>query len=796
MLGVEKLLGHVSLTNLCSKDRQNVSFQLISCMNGDPSNGMQGKVGKEHLMEIGGVENEGLIRFDWDEEIGYPGAMLVTNYNHSSKFFLKSITLHIPYWGNIHFNCNSWIQPKNYVHHRIFFLNKAYLPDQTPRVLQKYREDELVKMRGDGKQKRQSWENIYDYDVYNDISNPDSNSTNNRPILGGSREYPYPRRGRTGRPRSRKDDRYETEPFIEDIYVPNDERFSDLKESDFIFHQVKSAYRFMKGKIKATLIENSPKRFDSLEDFFALYRPRSFFRGSKFPLPQVIKGDQFGWRTDEEFAREMLAGANPMIIRRLQEFPPTSKLDPNVYGDQTSKITKEHIINSLDGLTVDQAIAKNKLYILDHHDLVIPYLKRINATSRKTYATRTVLFLKQDGTLKPLAIELSLPHPQGYELGAISRTLLPHQDKVGEALWQLAKAYVSVNDSGHHQLVSHWLNTHAVIEPFVIATNRQLSVLHPIHKLLVPHFRYTMKINSLARANLINADGVVEKTQYPSKYSMEMSSFAYRSWNFTQQALPADLIQRVAIEDSSAPHGLRLLIADYPYAVDGLDIWAAIKTWVLEYCSLYYENDDMIRNDQELQSWWKEVRERGHEDKKDEAWWPRMESFEELINSCTIIIWISSALHAAVNFGQYPYGGFLPNRPSLSKKFLPEEGTFEYLELQSDPEKVFMKTITSELPEVDILNISTIQFLSTHSPDESYLGERSDPYWTFDQEALNAFERFKKRLAEIEIMIAERNQNFTLKNRVGRPMSMAYTLLLPTSKDGITMRGIPNSISI
>ena len=59
-------------------------------------------------------------------------------------------------------------------------------------------------MRGDGKQKRQSWENIYDYDVYNDISNPDSNSTNNRPILGGSREYPYPRRGRTGRPRSRK----------------------------------------------------------------------------------------------------------------------------------------------------------------------------------------------------------------------------------------------------------------------------------------------------------------------------------------------------------------------------------------------------------------------------------------------------------------------------------------------------------------------------------------------------------------------------------------------------------------
>lgn len=88
------------------------------------------------------------------------------------------------------------------------------------------------------------------------------------------------------------------------------------------------------------------------------------------------------------------------------------------------------------------------------------------------------------------------------------------------------------------------LHTHAIMEPFVIAMNRQLSVLHPIHKLLVPHFRYTMKINALARGALINADGIVEKTQFPSKYSMKMSSTAYKNWDFTQQALPTDLIKR------------------------------------------------------------------------------------------------------------------------------------------------------------------------------------------------------------------------------------------------------------
>ena len=47
-----------------------------------------------------------------------------------------------------------------------------------------------------------------------------------------------------------------------------------------------------------------------------------------------------------------------------------------------------------------------------------------------------------------------------------------------------------------------------MIEPFIIVTNRQLSVVHPIYKLLQPHFRDTMNINALARQTLINADGI------------------------------------------------------------------------------------------------------------------------------------------------------------------------------------------------------------------------------------------------------------------------------------------------
>lgn len=88
----------------------------------------------------------------------------------------------------------------------------------------------------------------------------------------------------------------------------------------------------------------------------------------------------------------------------------------------------------------------------------MPFLRKINSTSTKTYATRTLFLLQEDGTLKPLAIELSLPHPQGDSHGAVSKVFTPAPEDAGVegSIWQLAKAYAAVNDSGYHQLISHW----------------------------------------------------------------------------------------------------------------------------------------------------------------------------------------------------------------------------------------------------------------------------------------------------------------------------------------------------
>ncbi|CAO1942605.1 unnamed protein product [Urochloa humidicola] len=816
-----------------------VTCQLISSTVVDPNNGNRGKVCAEASLEqwllnlpsLTSSDNKFGVTFEWDvEKLGIPGAIIVKN-NHASEFFLKTITLdNVPGHGTVVFVANSWIYPQyKYRYSRVFFANDTYLPSQMPAALKPYRDDELRNLRGDDQQgPYQEHDRVYRYDVYNDLGLPDSN--NPRPTLGGSDDLPYPRRCRTGRKPTKTDPSCESRLTLVDgdIYVPRDERFGHIKKSDFYGYAIKALVNAVVPAIR-TYVDLSPGEFDSFKDIIRLYEggiklpeipaleemrkqfPLQLVKDVlpvggdyllKLPVPQIIKEDKTAWMTDEEFAREMLAGVNPMLIRRLTEFPPKSTLDPSKYGDHTSTITAAHIERNLEGLTVEQALDGNRLYILDHHDNFMPFLVKINnLPGNFIYAARTLLFLRSNGTLTPVAIELSLPELKDGLTTAKSTVYTPTSTTGAEAwVWHLAKAYANVNDYCWHQLISHWLNTHAVMEPFVIATNRQLSVTHPVYKLLLPHYRDTMNINSNARQMLVNAGGIFETTVFPREYAFEMSSKIYKNWNFNDQALPDDLIKRgMAVPDPSSPYKVKLLVEDYPYASDGLAIWHAIEQWVTEYLTIYYPNDGVLQADVELQAWWKEVREVGHADLKDAPWWPAMQTVAELAKACATIIWIASALHAAVNFGQYPYCGYLPNRPSVSRKPMPVPGTEEYKELERNPEKVFVRTITSQFQA--LVGISLLEILSSHSSDEVYLGQRDTPEWTSDAKAQEAFKRFGERLTEIEKRVLAMNADPRLKNRNG-PAKFPYTLLYPSTSDrkgeadGITAKGIPNSISI
>lgn len=66
------------------------------------------------------------VNFDWEEDMGVPGAFIINNFHHS-EFYLKTLTLeHVPRHGPLHFVCNSWVYPAHkYTTQRVFFTNKV-----------------------------------------------------------------------------------------------------------------------------------------------------------------------------------------------------------------------------------------------------------------------------------------------------------------------------------------------------------------------------------------------------------------------------------------------------------------------------------------------------------------------------------------------------------------------------------------------------------------------------------------------------------------------------------------------
>ena len=187
---------------------------------------------------------------------------------------------------------------------------------------------------------------------------------------------------------------------------------------------------------------------------------------------------------------------------------------------------------------------------------------------------------------------------------------------------------------------------------------RNLPDSHPVFKLLRPHFRYTMAINSRARENLISdQNGVIDMTfAIGGEGRREIMRRAGALYSIHWTNIKRNVKQR-GVDDPN-------LLPGYYYRDDGLRVWQAIEDFATHIINLFYQSDKDVADDVELQSWANDVYKEGfpaNHGKQGHDFPSSITKKADLIELCTLIMFTGSGQHSSVNFGQYDIYSFLPN---------------------------------------------------------------------------------------------------------------------------------------
>lgn len=335
------------------------------------------------------------------------------------------------------------------------------------------------------------------------------------------------------------------------------------------------------------------------------------------------------WQDDIEFARQRLAGTNPMSLRRCELLPEGFRVD----DARLAGLLDEDV-------SLADALAGGRLFLLDYADLA-----GIHVTNGYLSQPWCLFYRDHAGRLRPVAIQL--------ERDAEAPVFTPRGP---EWLWLAAKAYVQSADAHRHEIIFHLLDTHLATEIFAVATRRQLADRHPLKPLLCAHFRFTLAINHAARTSLLAPGGAIDKTMAAGyRGSLELLSLGWKDWSFKRLDPRADLKER-GLDDPA-------LLPEFPYRDDALALWRAIETFVGRYVALFYRSDAAVRADTELQAWAAELASRAGGRIPDLPGGGRIRSRARLREILTPVIYTASAGHAAVNNGQYEMFGYIPNVP-------------------------------------------------------------------------------------------------------------------------------------
>ncbi|XP_072268286.1 hydroperoxide isomerase ALOXE3-like [Pyxicephalus adspersus] len=429
------------------------------------------------------------------------------------------------------------------------------------------------------------------------------------------------------------------------------------------------------------------------------------------------------WKEDSFFGSQYLNGINPTQIRKCFKIPENFPVHEHMVAPSLGTSTN-----------LNNELQDGNIYLADYEILdKMTSTNIINGKPQYITAPLCLLWKNPQDQLVPIAIQLS------QTPGVDAPVFLPTDS---ENDWLLAKIWVRNADYQVHEVDAHFLRTHLLAEVFTIATFRQLPMGHPVYKLIIPHFRYTLGINILARKHLIGPEGYFDQAVVVDNRGIKI---------LLKKAMERVTYSSLCLPDNIKSRNMES-IPNYLYRDDGMKIWSAVESFVCNIVNHYYTRDEMVGEDPELQAWVAEIYREGFLQNKSSGVPSCLESKASLIKYLTMLIFTCSAQHSAVNNGQFDYYSWMPNGPTS---------------MNSPPPKAkcvtTMDAILKALPDVNTTahGILAVWPISKETLDKRCLGNYPDVRFT--ENTIQKFiKEFQDTLAEISTFIQKRNKTMRL----------------------------------
>jgi len=361
--------------------------------------------------------------------------------------------------------------------------------------------------------------------------------------------------------------------------------------------------------------------------------------------------------TDEELCQQLLQGVNPLMIQWIRDIKKIPESLQNL--SVTDKNKKQ--------LSVRQLCEENRLFLVDYG--VLDDLRPHNE-GMYFYAPYLLLYREDnnDGTN-----QLSIA---AIQLERRANATIYQPQTCPKNLWSLVKMFVTSADNNVHEFGYHLGLSHLAIEPICVATHNQLPKTHIIRNLLQPHLDETIGINFLARNTLVDSVlPITDKTfVIGTNNGCIVASRLYKNSGFFKSSFPNQLADRGFLKESKSigdkKEQQRDELTCYYYRDDGFKLWECIGRYVANVVNTSYKQDSDVLADKAIQAWAEEMSNPEKAGVKD---FPEIiKTKEKLIDCLQIIIWNGSAFHSVINYSQWPYIGFINNRPNGLYRDIPE----------------------------------------------------------------------------------------------------------------------------